>query len=426
MKPDRRLVEWGKNLLILLLSLSALYLLTKTPLVQDSGLLELASQPEPTIAADHVTLSAASRPARMAVCFGGERYAVQYDQDTVDQLFARLGPLLGEALTSAGQPRAISESQWKAYLADTSVYFDFSGYIALSALAGWLQQAGECALDSTARRILLTAGAGDSVLLCYQDEDAGRFYACDTGLTQELHLLPAVEGFTGNGAQFAFEDDSLRDVLSPYTLVLDTEEFSGAVYAAATPLTAGSDVSWLLAALSYSGQNHTAVSDGEAYLDGTDRLLVGSGGTVTYRAAQKGKYPVVTAGDSATVAEIIETARGMAESTIGAQCGAAQLYLVSAQETEDGWQVRFGYRLNGSTVWLLDEGWAAEFWVRDGYVTEFTLHFRSYTETADQQPLLPMDKAAAMLPSLTDEQLELVVQYRDQGGGTVVPKWVAE
>ena len=37
----RRAVEWGKNLLIVLLTLSALLLLSQTPLVQDSGLTEL-------------------------------------------------------------------------------------------------------------------------------------------------------------------------------------------------------------------------------------------------------------------------------------------------------------------------------------------------------------------------------------------------
>lgn len=422
MKHKRRLVEWGKDLLILLLTLSALYLLSESPLARDSGLPELLSPSEPAEPVSNITLSAASRPARMAVYYNGGRYAVQYDQDAVDQLFSRFGPLLGEGLASAGEPCVISEAQWQACLAGPSVYFDFSGHITLSVLASWLQQE-ECALAGSARRILLAAGEGDSVLLCY--EDGGCFYACGTGLTQELHLLPAVEGFEGNGALFAFEDDALRDLLAPYTLVA-AMELSGAVYAAATPLSAASDVSWLLSALSYGGQSHTTVSGGEAYLDGGDRLLVGNDGTVTYRAAQEGKYPVPAAGSTATAAEVIEAVRDMAERTIGAQCGAAQIYLVSAEETEEGWLVRFGYRLNGSAVWLYDEGWAAEFRVREGCVDEFFLRFRSYTATADEQLLLPIDKAAAMLPSLTDERLELTVQYRDMGGADVVPAWVAE
>lgn len=424
MGGKRRLIEWGKDLLILLLSLSALWLLGQTALVRDSGLLSLFSAPEEESASTGVTLSAASRPARIAVWYDGGRYAVQYDQDGVDELFTTLSPLLGEALTSAGTPRLIGESRWQSYLAVPSVYFDFSGSVSLSALAGWLGE-GECALSGSARRLLLAAGEGDAVLLCYQDEDSGLFYACDTALSQTLHLLPAVEGRESNGAGFAFEDDGLRALLAPYTLVTETEP-EGVIYTASTPLTASSDVSWLLTALSYSGQNHTSVSDGEAYLDGSDRLVVGNDGAVTYRAAQPGKYPVPAAGESATVAEAIEAARAIVEGTVGAQCGEAGLYLISTQETDGGWLVRFGYRLDGAAVWLYDDGWAAEFLVKDGYITEFTLRFRTYAATAERQPLLPMDKAAAMLPSLTDELRELVLQYRDRGGATVSPAWVAE
>ena len=39
----RRLLEWGKTLLILLLSVTAVGLLAMTPLVQDSGLADLFS-----------------------------------------------------------------------------------------------------------------------------------------------------------------------------------------------------------------------------------------------------------------------------------------------------------------------------------------------------------------------------------------------
>ena len=43
MGDKRRFIEWGKDALIVLLSLSAAYLLSMTPLVQDSGVLELLS-----------------------------------------------------------------------------------------------------------------------------------------------------------------------------------------------------------------------------------------------------------------------------------------------------------------------------------------------------------------------------------------------
>lgn len=425
MKGKRRWLEWGKNLLIAALTLSAVYLLTMTPLVQDSGLLDLLKpQSSGVDGGGPVTLTAAAYPSRMAVSNGTGRYGLQYDQNGVDQLFAYLGPLLGEALASSSQPQSITEAAWQDCLQGEGIFFDFSGSIPLSALGSWLHSEGQSGLDASARRILLAAGEDNAVLLCYQDAETEQFYACQTTLTCTLHLHPAVEHAESNGALFAFESEELSGLLDPYTMI--TEDMGGAVFAAANSLAGSEDVAALLEALSFNGQNHASVSGGEAYLDGDSRLEVTNSGTVFYRAAQEGKYPVVSAGGRATVAEAIEAARELAENTVGARCGEARLYLASVWETDDGYLVRFGYRLNGSAVWLYDEGWAAEFMIRDEYIVEFTLHFRSYVDTGEEALMLAADRAAVMLPALADEPRELVVQYRDRGMAEVSPIWVAE
>lgn len=422
----KRWLERGKSLLIALLTLSAVYLLTMTPLVQDSGLLELLNPPEPAGSGPsgpaRVT---AALPARMAVNTPSGRYGLQYDQDSLDELFARMGPLLGEALASSGQAQGISEQKWREYLKGTGIYFDFSGQTPLSALGAWLREGGQCSLPGSARRFLLAADGEDGVALCWQDESGGEFYACPTSLTQRFHLEPAMESFSGNGAFFAFEDSGMARTLKPYTLVTGGAQTAGRNYAVDDPLSASGAVDSLLNALSFSGRNHVTVSGGEAYLDGNDRLEVGSGGTVTYRAARGEKYPACSGwGTAEAEAEAIATAWKLAEASVGSMCGEAQLYLISAQTQANGYQVRFGYRLNGSDVRLRDGGWAAEFWIQNGYVTKFTLHFRSYTATAEEDLLLPVDRAAAMLPDLTKEKVELVIQYRDAGGAAVVPEWI--
>ncbi len=425
MKGKRRGLEIFKSFLILLLSVTAVFLLLHTPLVEDSGVLELLT-PDPTIGGEstEVTLTAAARPSRIAVSSGGERYGVQYDQNETDELFARFGTLLGEALISSDAPREISERIWRRYLQTEGIYFDFSGEIPLSALSGWLQPEGTCELSATARRVLLTAGAGDSVLLCYQDLENNDFYACETDLNWSLHLEPAIGTVTGNDALFAYEQESWSELLEPYTLI--TEEYIRRIYGASTPLSPNGDLSGLLDALEYTGRNHASVSGGELYLDGNDRLHVLNGGQVIYTAAQAGKYPVATAGEKMTVAEAIEAARRLAERTVGAQCGEAQIYLMSAHQWEDGYQIRFGYRLDGSTVWLYDEGWAAEFYVRKDGIAEFALNFRTYVSTGEEAMLLSMDWAAGMVPSLTEERCELSLQYRDQGESRIEPVWVAK
>ena len=422
MGAKRRWLEWGKDAAIVVLGLSALYLLTMTPLVQDSGLLAQCSSGVREERAD-VTLTAAAYPSRLAVNTGQGRYGVQYDQVEVDRLFAQAGPLLGEALSSAEQFQEIDQQYWQDDLQQVGLYFDFSGQIPLSALGGWLQPEGQCDLPGAARRIALVQGEDNRVCLSYQ-ETSGRFFRCLTQLSASLHLEPVVEGVQENGARFAFESEQLAQLLDPYTLL--TEHTGGGVYRAANPMAGNGDLSQLLEALSFNGQNRTAISGGQAFLEGESRLEVQEDGTVLYRAGQEGKYHVAHSGEQPTLAEGIETVRQMAQATLGAYCGEARLHLISARQTEEGWLIQFGYQLNGSSVWLYDEGWAAQFLIQEDYVAQFTLHLRSYTATEEQALLLPVERAAALLPALTQHSRELVVQYRDQGEGTLSPLWVAQ
>ncbi len=425
MKGKRRFLEWVKSLLILMLSASALYLLSMTPLVQDSGLADLfRSDALSDQGGLSVTLTAAARPSRMAMSDGKSRYGLQYDQSAVDELFVRMGPLLGEALVSSGAPEKISERQWQDYLQGKGIYFDFVGDIPLSALSSWLQSEQKCGLNASARRILLVDGHNDNVLLCYQNSEDESFYACRTALLWNLHMEPEVRSITDNGARFAFEDSDWADMLHPYTLI--TENPALQICSVSVPLALAGNRSDLLEALEYTGRNHASVSGGELYLDGNDRLHVMTNGFVSYDAVQSGKYAVASEGANVTVAEAIEATRKLAERTIGAQCGDAELYLVSAEKTEQGYRIRFGYRLDGSTVWLYDAGWAAEFYVSGGYITKFTLLFRNYTATGNEAMLLPIERAAVILPGLNRENGELILQYRDQGEAIVEPVWVAK
>lgn len=420
MRNKRRWVELGKDVLIVLLTLSAAYLLSMTPLIQDSGVLDLlAPQESPGVGSSGGGWAAAVIPVRLAVTGEGGRWGLQYDEARMEEVFPPLGTLLGDALASAGERQVMPETGWRERLAGPGVYFDFEGEVPLAALERWLQGEEKRGLAGSARRLLLCAGEGDQVLLCWQEAGGGAFYSCSTALTQELHLNPAVEEVAFNRAYFAFENQALTDRLDPYTLITE-EEHSGTGYDASMPLTGDAPVAAVLEALSFSGQNHAPVSAGEVYLDGADRLVISDNGSVTFRAAQGDRYPV-----GATLTEGVDGTRALAEAALGTRCGEARLYLISAQEEPEGICVRFGYLLGGSAVYLGSEGWAAEFWVQEGYITRFTLRFRSYAANGERTLLLPIDKAAAMLPDLTSRRRELVVRYRDAGGASLVPGWVA-
>ena len=424
MRDRRRVIEWCKNALIVLLTLSALILLSMTPLVQDSG---LAAWFRPGSADGGVSPVSAQPdlvlPTRMAVYRDGERYGVQYDDTRMGELFAAFGPLLEEALSGAGEPAALTEAAWRDCLRRPGACFDFSGAVPLSVLARWLG-GGECALEGSARRAALCAGEDDRVALCWQDAGDGGFYTCATALSQKLHLDPVLETVSPNGAYFAFEDAGLARLLDPFTLITEGER-TGAQYAVTTPLTTAAGIETLLNALSFNSQNHVPGSSGEVYLDGADRLVVQDDGTVTYRAAQGEKYPVESRDGAASADQAADGARALAELVLDPLCGDARLYLLSVEEYEEGWRVRFGYRLGGCAVYLYDEGWAAEFIVQGGYITEFVLRVRGYAADGESVLLLPIDRAAVLLPDLTEEKQELMIRYRDGGGQTVSPHWEA-
>lgn len=425
MGTKRRPIEWAKNALIVLLTLSAAGLLTMTPLVRDSGLLELLHpRPAGESASAGEPQARTVLPARLALCQDGGRFGLQYDNSRMADQFATLGPLLGDALAGAGEPVPISEQSWRDRLRQAGVYFDFAGDVPLAALGRWLGGGEGCTLDASARRILLAAGEGDSVALCWQDAADGAFYTCPTALSQSLHLEPALASAAPNGAYFAFEDAGLNRLLDPYTLITEGDP-ALPHYGVSAPLSNAAGVEALLDALSFNSQNHAPGSTGEVYMDGTDRLVIRDGGIASYRAAQGDKYPVGPAEGGLSAAQAAEGARALAERAMSPLCGEARLYLISVQPCQDGWKVRFGYQLGGSAVYLYEEGWAAEFLVRGGYITEFTLRLRCYAAEGEGALLLPIGKAAAMLPDLTTEKRELVIQYRDGGGQTVSPGWEA-
>ena len=425
MRDKRRIIEWCKNAVIVLLTLSALFLLSMTPLLQDSGLVALFRSGSAAGGASSVSVQPGLvLPARLAVYRDGERYGLQYDDEQMEELFAAFGPLLGEALSGAGEPDPLTESGWRDRLCRPGAYFDFAGEVPLSALARWLG-GGECALNGSVRRVALCAGEDDQVALCWQDAGNGGFYTCSTPLSRALHLDPALEAVSPNGAYFAFEDDGLAELLAPFTLITEGEG-TGTQYAVTMPLATSAGVEALLDALSFNSQNHAPGSSGEVYLDGADRLVVQDGSTVTYRAAQGDKYPVESRNGAVSAGQAADGARALAERALGPLCGDARLYLLSAEKYgEGGWRVRFGYRLDGCGVYLDDEGWAAEFIVQGGYITGFVLRVRSYAADGGSVLLLPIDRAAILLPDLSGERRELVLRYRDGDGQAIAPYWEA-
>lgn len=426
MKGKKRCwVELGKDLLILLLICSAVFLVSRSPIVVNSGLAELFSDTRVTAAVTEstaVTMASPPVPARMAV--GSERglYAVQYDQATADRLFDTVSPLLGEALSSASGGRTMPQRQWENRLGGRCFFFDFDAAVPLSALCSWLKEGAENeALSGFARWIMLAEESNGTISLCCAGEE-GEFFRYDTALDAQLHLSPLVDEITPNGAFFAFEDEVLSAIATPYT-IFSGSEVQAKIYNSATP-TILSDAALsgaVLSALSFSDQNSASVPEGTLYVDGDDTLRLSGSGRVVYDGSGD-RYP---AGEG--IEGAVDASWALASAAASALGGDGGLRLLSAREVEEGsYTVTFGYVLNGSAVYFGEQGWAARFQISGGVIREFTMYLRTYTATSQQTLLLPADKAAAAMTALSDEPLELIVCYQDDGGSTVTPGWVGK
>lgn len=426
MDKKRRTLERFKTALIVLLTLSALVLALRSPLLQSAGLPFLFDQGlanSTSLTPQTGSLPTAAVPARLVVGTSVSRYGIQYDQEAADNLFDQTAPLLGEALGSAESSSTLSEHEWQALLTGQCLYFGYLSPIPLSVLSGWLtgDKANSSLVDST-RHIVLAAGTDGMLTLSYQGVDGG-FYQCATSLDASLHLEPVVSSVDPNGAFFAFEAD-LPSVVDPYTLFTE-EEVSALVYDSANPLSLsdGDQLTSLLSALAFSDQNQAPVNDGYTYVDGEDTLRVLQGASVVYHSSGEGRYTAQPGLSGA-----VEAAWVLANAAAAPLAGQARLYLLSAQadaDQKDHYTVIFGYCLNGSAVHLYDDGWAAVFEVTEGVVTDFTIRLRSYSAAPQQALLLPAEKAAAALTALTQDSRELSVQYRDNGDGQAVPYWNA-
>ena len=135
-------------------------------------------------------------------------------------------------------------------------------------------------------------------------------------------------------------------------------------------------------------------------------------------------FPVLRQGEAGAMFDAVETCRQLALSALGPRCGEARLYLISVIEVEGGWEIDFGYSLNGVPV-LLERGYAARFLVKVERIVQFSLCLRSYTDAGTTALVLPPKQGAAALASRGLEGSELLLTYSDSGGDTVSAGWSA-
>ncbi len=428
-----RAVELGKDVLILLLTISALWLAAQTPLAAPlQGLFREEGRQTVSLPGQGVNRVEGALPMAMVAnlpggtglplavpdAAEGVRCGIQYDQAACQELFQQVAGPLVEALSSAGKPEEVGRQEWERALTGTlGVYMDFQGQIPMPVLVGWLS--GErTQLTATVRRLALTVRE-DGVDLYYRDEETGSCYRCRSEVADPFPLAEALSGLTGNGAFYAFESELYQD-LDPDTLIFPGTP-APAVYAAANPMSAGQEtLQALVQDLGFSLNSTSFYStDEQVARSGDDSVRLSDRGVAQYQYEGRrggGLFPVLNQGEAGALFDSVETCRQLALSAIGSRCGEARLYLESVQTRQEGWEIQFGYSLNGVPV-LTEGGSAARFVVEGGEIVQFSLYLRSYTNSGALSLVLPPRQGAAVLLAKGLEGQELALTYSDGGDG---------
>ena len=432
-KTKKKWIERGKSILIVALACSAVVLLLDGQYgsLGHSGESWLSSLYQTLTGAggsgtsDTAVLTEALRPVRMAVTTEQGRYGVEYDDEALDALFTAASPLLMESVAFCDQAKPGTESGWRTALGHPGVYFDFLGSVPLDVLSG-RDEEGQ-AQTHAARRMLLSLEDG-TARLWYWNETDGTPYSCELTETLREQLSDLLESqfANDNGSFFAFEREEYY-MLSPWQL-LTTQTDTLPVYQASNPLASSSDqVERLVQTVGFNPHALYTVNGEWIVKDGTDTLRIRSNGVVTFASSGgtgAARLPVTVSGETVTPAEAIEGARNLVDQTLGQVQGAARLYLISCTETEEGFEVRFGYLLNGAEVRLSGGSCCASVVVSGSRISSFTLHYRSYTESESMSSVLPLEQAAAAMLALEPDGGELLLCYPDGGGEELVQaKW---
>ena len=428
-KGRNKAVEWLKNVLIVVLALSAVYLALRTQLFRDAVLLSRGESGESTTVDQQEELTGGNgllRPVRMTVMTESGRYGVQYDQTAVDELFTQTASLLAEAAGSAETPRRVEESAWQeALTTPLTVTFDFLSPLPLQLLGDWQADGENDAPSGTVRRMALAPGEGDEVLLYYREEKSGAVFVCRTGVLRQSQLSAAVSGLAGNGARFAFETEEFSG-LDGDTLIL-TDAPVMPVYSVKDPLNGDQREENLIAlaeTLHFHSQENASYSgaDGMVIKNGSDTLRLKSSGEVIFSGGENACFPVTGKNSG----DMVKAAYEIVRETVLPLSGEGRLILTRVETDGDGrTQIEFDYCLSGARTVLPDGEHAAHFTVEQGQITEFTLYLRTYELSGQTGEMLPELQAQAAALTLGVQEPELLLCYRDGDSGAVSAGWIA-
>ena len=419
--------DFWQNIIITLLSLSAVVLFARTQLYDRD--LPHFLQPLQEHASVSADLPASQEPVlispvRVAVSGSYGRYgSVTLTTSTTAEEFSPLGTLLGEALSSARTSSVCREQDFFHALSSPSVYYDFLHPLPLSLLGGLVGvQMDE---DLPARHLVITSPDNSRVLL-YLLDSTGQYLCFPTALLPG-DLESIIGGFEQGNAMFAYDAHSryAEDAQALYPLSLFLPEAPPAL----PELSADSSISsadQILSSLAFNPHTNyrwTEANGTEVITDGDRMLRIYTDGTLRY---QGGGSDTLSIKSKNSLPSLWEAATGVSSLLSGLLPPStdAQLYLREISRSSRETRLIFDYQYSGVPIRFSSGESAAEVILSDASVSSLRFTFRRYTASDAFAALLPLRQAMAIAAETPDA--ELMIGYADHGGQQILPRWITE
>ena len=423
MTNRRKIIEWAKTALIIMLTVSMVVLGWHTQLFNDVaasvpffGNFPGLGRTAPTAEPGETIVLEAARPLVIVITHeDGGRFGAKYDTDIRNEVYDWTSGIVGEALGSASAFEQICQYRWREALSAPGVFFEYFSPVWLSVINNWLgARLAYIEEDILLRRIFVAFG-DESNRIYLQDIQTGYFYAAQTA--SFARKAPELEALRPNGARFAFEIGSAGAETAPYMLILPETKH---------PIVAA-DTAWSAEEILYIVRNafgHGRETD-RRYFDNDTLVSIGVNfnirvqpcGTVLYRRTDRPPTADIIVSDS----HAIEQARIAVSETIGGTSAGAEVFFEYLEHANgDNRLATFGYYIAGGRIRLIDDMPAARVLVSGGVVMEAELKFRSFSVISEEYTeLLPEVIALAAAGG------EFVLNFSDTGAEQITPIWVA-
>ena len=407
-----------QNIVITLLSLSAVALFTQTQLyslgLNESAVLSGGGQ---TVSAAAQT-AALSAPVRVAVTGPYGRFGSVTLTTNMEEFADPLGRRLAEALGSAKTFAVCTEAEFLAALEGPSLYYDFLSPLPLPVLAALVDGGGETDEPLSARRLVIAAREGGTALYLWDGSDVCR--RASTAVSADS-LEQVVNRYELGGAFFSQDREETAVSLAPCSL-LPEELPVLPVLVQGAPL---ANTNWLLSALSFNPRTRTRYleSNGtELITDGDRTLRIRPDQSMYYQSGSDPILKISAAEEIPTLREAAEGAGALLNTVLSPVSGAVSPYLKNIHQNGAVTTLQFDYQSSGIPIRFAGGEAAAEVTLTGTTVTSLTLRFRQYTPSGETSLLLPLTQALAV--AAREPGKELTIAYVD--GSDCAAHWIAD